>query len=134
MRTYSSKSRSSVLTIRLQLRFHSNLSGFKYKLSSCHALAWLKYELYDKIMRVAYVICMKPLCCFLSPNTSAVYEVLYPQHDMNASMYYYFLPTGYGRDYIKIVFEGSTLTSLCFFIRYHRVSCHNSCGTLQPQR
>ena len=69
----------------------------------CHALARWEFELYNMILRAAYVTRMRPLCYFLSPNTSASYAVSYSQHDMNASMYYYFLPISYKRDYVLYI-------------------------------
>ena len=56
------------------------------------------------IMRVAYVLCIKPLCYLLSFNTRAIYAVLYSRHDMNPYIHYYFLPKNYQRGFVSYVF------------------------------
>ena len=56
------------------------------------------------IMRVVYVKYMKPLSYLLSPTAQAIYEILYPRHDLNASLHSYFHPTSNQRNYVLFFF------------------------------
>ena len=64
----------------------------------------MKSEPYETFMWVAYVICMKLLCYFYHLIHKQIYAFLYPEHNNNASMDYYFLPNSYERDNVLNVF------------------------------